>query len=94
LKVFGAYASDTAHAVLLVKVFSENVSKAKFEGTFLETHERDEIVVLEFRPSNGGLMHPACLWSQWIAPGEPDLLSIAAITDEFRPDIAAAGDDR
>lgn len=82
------------HGVMLVDVFYENVSKAKFEGTLLETHERDENVVLEFRPDNGELMHVACLWSRWSAPGEPDLLSFAAITDEPPPEIAAAGHDR
>lgn len=83
-----------SHGVMLVDVFYENVSKAKFEGTLLETHERDENVVLEFRPSNGELMHVACLWSRWSAPGQPDLLSFAAITDEPPPEVAAAGHDR
>ncbi|MGF6370887.1 putative SOS response-associated peptidase YedK [Paraburkholderia sp. RAU6.4a] len=82
------------HGVLLVEVFYENVSKAKFEGTLLETHERDENIVLEFRPSNGELMHVACLWSRCSAPNEPDLLSFAAITDEPPPEVAAAGHDR
>ncbi|MFM0170313.1 SOS response-associated peptidase family protein [Paraburkholderia sediminicola] len=82
------------HGVMLVDVFYENVSRAKMEGTLLETHERDENVVLEFRPSNGELMHVACLWSRWSAPGQPDLLSFAAITDEPPPEVAAAGHDR
>lgn len=82
------------HGVILVDVFYENVSKAKFEGTLSETHDRDENIVLEFRPSNGELMHVACLWSRWTAPGEPDLLSFAAITDEPPPEVAAAGHDR
>jgi putative SOS response-associated peptidase YedK len=82
------------HGVMLVDVFYENVSKAKMEGTLLETHQKDENVVLEFRPSNGQVMHVACLWSRWTAPGEPDLLSFAAITDEPPPEIAAAGHDR
>ncbi|MEZ2307216.1 SOS response-associated peptidase family protein [Paraburkholderia sp. RCC_158] len=82
------------HGVMLVDVFYENVSKAKFEGTLLETHERDENVILEFRPSSGELMHVACLWSRWSAPGQPDLLSFAAITDDPPPEIAAAGHDR
>lgn len=82
------------HGVMLVDVFYENVSKAKFEGTLSETHERDENIVLEFRPNNGELMHVACLWSRWSAPGEPDLYSFAAITDEPPPEIAAAGHDR
>jgi putative SOS response-associated peptidase YedK len=82
------------HGVLLVDVFYENVSKAKMEGTLLETHEKDENVVLEFRPNNGQLMHVACLWSRWSAPGQPDLLSFAAITDEPPPEVVAAGHDR
>jgi putative SOS response-associated peptidase YedK len=82
------------HGVMLVDVFYENVSKAKFEGTLSETHKRDENVVLEFRPSNGQLMLVACLWSRWTAPGEPDLLSFAAITDEPPQEVAAAGHDR
>jgi putative SOS response-associated peptidase YedK len=64
------------------------------EGTLLENHENDENVVLEFRPNNGQLMHVACLWSRWTAPGEPDLLSFAAITDEPPPEVEAAGHDR
>ncbi|MFM0036252.1 SOS response-associated peptidase family protein [Paraburkholderia strydomiana] len=82
------------HGVMLVNVFYENVSKAKMEGTLSETHERDEKVVLEFHPSNGELMLVACLWSRWSAPGEPDLLSFAAITDEPPVEVAAAGHDR
>lgn len=82
------------HGIMLVDVFYENVSKAKMEGTLLESHEQDENVVLEFRPNNGQLMHVACLWSRWSAPGEPDLLSFAAITDEPPPEVEAAGHDR
>jgi putative SOS response-associated peptidase YedK len=70
------------------------VSKAKFEGTLSETHDRNENIVLEFRPRNGQLMLVACLWSRWSAPGEPDLLSFAAITDEPPEEVAAAGHDR
>jgi putative SOS response-associated peptidase YedK len=36
----------------------------------------------------------ACLCSRWSAPGEPDLLSFAAITDEPPEEVAAAGHDR
>jgi putative SOS response-associated peptidase YedK len=82
------------HGVMLVDVFYENVKKAKYENTLLETHDRDENVVLEFRPNNGQLMHVACLWSRWTAPRQPDLLSFAAITDEPPPEIEAAGHDR
>jgi len=79
---------------MLVDAFYENVSKAKMEGTLFDSHERDEDVVLEFPPYNSQLMHVACLWSRWSAPGETDLLSFAAITDEPPPEVAAAGHDR
>jgi putative SOS response-associated peptidase YedK len=36
----------------------------------------------------------ACLWSRWSAPGDPDLLSFAAITDEPPAEVAAAGHDQ
>ena len=79
---------------MVVDVFYENVSRAKMEGRTLAEGEKDENVVLEFRPSNGLPMLVACLWSRWTAPGEPDLLSFAAITDEPPPEVAAAGHDR
>lgn len=79
---------------MLVDVFYENVKKWKFENTLLETHDKDENVVLESRPNNGQLLSVACLWSRWAAPGQPDLLSFAAISDEPPPEGAAAGHDR
>jgi len=50
--------------------------------------------VLEFKPQTRGRMLIACLWSRWSAPGEPDLLSFAAITDDPPPEVSAAGHDR
>jgi putative SOS response-associated peptidase YedK len=82
------------HGIMLADVFYENVKRATNENTLLETHEREENVVLEFRPGNGQLIHVACLWSHWSAPGQPDLLSFAAITDELPPEVEAAGHDR
>lgn len=67
------------HGAMLVDVFYENISKAKIEGKLLETQERDENIVLEFRLSNGQLMSVACLWSHWSAHGQPELISFAAI---------------
>jgi putative SOS response-associated peptidase YedK len=83
-----------SHGVLVVDAFYENVSRAKMEGRVLAEGEPDENVVLEFRPNPPHDMLVACLWSRWSAPGEPDLLSFAAITDEPPPEIAAAGHDR
>jgi putative SOS response-associated peptidase YedK len=83
-----------SHGLMVVNAFFENVSRAKMEGCELQDGEKDENMVLEFRPNTGGEMLVACLWSQWKAPGEPDLLSFAAITDEPPPEVAAAGHDR
>jgi len=83
-----------SHGVLVVNAFYENVSRAKMEGRVLAEGEEDENVVLEFRPEPPHDMLVACLWSHWSAPGEPDLLSFAVITDEPPPEVAAAGHDR
>ncbi|ANB73646.1 hypothetical protein AYM40_15735 [Paraburkholderia phytofirmans OLGA172] len=83
-----------SHGILVVNAFYENVSRAKMEGRELSEGEKDENVVLEFKPNPAHDMLVACLWSRWSAPGEPDLLSFAAITDEPPPEIAAAGHDR
>lgn len=71
-----------SHALMLATRFYENVQR---EG---------KNVVLEFTPRTGQDMWVACLWSRWSAPGERDLLSFAAITDEPPPEVAAAGHDR
>ena len=71
-----------SHGLLVVNAFYENVQQ---DG---------RNVVLEFRPQPEQDMLVACLWSRWSAPGEPELLSFAAITDEPPPEIAAAGHGR
>ncbi|MEW9586610.1 SOS response-associated peptidase family protein [Paraburkholderia sp. DGU8] len=83
-----------SHGLMVINAFFENVSRAKMEGRELQDGEKDENVVLEFRPNTGGEMLVACLWSHWKAPGEPDLLSFAAITDEPPEEVAVAGHDR
>jgi putative SOS response-associated peptidase YedK len=71
-----------SHGILVVSRFFENVQR---DG---------KNIVLEFNPRTGEDMLVACLWSHWTAPGEPDLLSFAAITDEPPAEVAAAGHDR
>jgi putative SOS response-associated peptidase YedK len=83
-----------SHGLLVVNAFYENVKKAKLEGRELRPGEKDENVVLEFRPRLAVDMLVACLWSRWHGNGESDLLSFAAITDEPPAEIAAAGHDR
>jgi putative SOS response-associated peptidase YedK len=79
---------------MVVNRFYENVSRHRVEGRELSPGELEENVVLEFTPKPAHEMLVACLWSHWQGPGEPDLLSFAAITDEPPPEVAAAGHDR
>jgi putative SOS response-associated peptidase YedK len=83
-----------SHAVMLASAFYENVAQHSVEGRALREGEKPQNVVLEFKPRPAQHMLVACLWSRWSAPGEPDLLSFAAITDEPPPEVAAAGHDR
>ena len=55
--------------------------------------EKEENVILEFRPRPAEEMLVACLWSHW-QERDDSLLSFAAITDEPPPEVAAAGHDR
>ena len=82
------------HGIAVVNAFYENVNRHRAEGRELTVDEMVENVVLEFKPRPTQDMLVACLWSRWTAPGEPDLLSFAAITDEPPPEVAAAGHDR
>jgi putative SOS response-associated peptidase YedK len=84
------------HGIMVVNAFYENVSRHKVEHRELAEGEKEENVVLEFRPNPPHDMLVACLWSHLKGgkPGEPDLYSFAAITDEPPPEVAAAGHDR
>lgn len=82
------------HGIIIVNAFYENVDRHRLEGRELKPGEKPENAVLEFNPQPKQDMLVACLWAHWRAPGEPDLLSFAAITDEPPPEIAAAGHDR
>lgn len=70
------------HGIMIVNRFYENVDRG------------GKNVVLQFDPTPPQRMLVACLWSRTPIPGEPDLWSFAAITDEPPPEIAAAGHDR
>ena len=71
-----------SHAVMVIDGFYEHVKR---DGAN---------VILQFSPRPRQDMLVACLWSRWTAPGQPDLLSFAAITDEPPAEVAAAGHDR
>ncbi|QBB70623.1 hypothetical protein ELE36_09730 [Pseudolysobacter antarcticus] len=82
-----------SHGIALVSAFFENVSRHTMENRELSPGEREENVILEFRPQPAQTMLVACLWSRWEGEGGP-LLSFAAITDEPPAEVAAAGHDR
>ncbi len=83
-----------SHGIMVANAFYENVSRHKMEGRELAAGEKEENVILQFKPDSSQEMLVACLWSHWTGAGEPDLLSFAAITDEPPAEVAAAGHDR
>jgi putative SOS response-associated peptidase YedK len=82
------------HAVVMVRAFFENVSKHAYEHRSLLDGEREENLVIEFRPSAEKLLPIACLWDRWQGQGEPELQSFAAITDLPPREVAVTGHDR
>ena len=83
-----------SHGVMLASAFYENVKRHRMEGRELAEDEKEENVVLEFKPNGLDEMWVACIWSRWTAPGQPTLLSFAAVTDEPPAEVVAAGHDR
>ena len=82
------------HAIMMVDEFFENVPLHLYEKRDLAAGEKEANVVLRFRPDTSAPMLVACLWDHWKKPGEADLFSFAAITDEPPPEIAATGHQR
>jgi putative SOS response-associated peptidase YedK len=82
------------HGLIVATAFFENVSRHAMEHRELAPGEKEQNVILEFRPNDGQEMLVACLWSHWTGKEAPDLLSFAAITDEPPAEVAAAGHDR
>jgi putative SOS response-associated peptidase YedK len=82
------------HAIMVVESFYENVKLHSMEHRELKAGEREQNVVLQFKPQPAQTMYIACLFSHWTDPQEPDLRGFAAITDEPPADVAAAGHDR
>ena len=82
------------HAIMVVESFFENVKLHTMEHRELKTGEREQNVVLQFKPEPAQTMYVACLWSHWTDLKEPDHRGFAAITDEPPAAVAAAGHDR
>jgi putative SOS response-associated peptidase YedK len=83
-----------SHGIMIVNAFYEHVTVPKRNSDGSIAGDETENIILEFKPRPTQDMLVACLWSHWTGPGEPDLDSFAAITDEPPAEIAAAGHDR
>jgi putative SOS response-associated peptidase YedK len=94
LEKFWSEQFGTHHAILVVESFFENVKRHSMEHRQLLAGEKEENIVLQFKPEPAQIMYIACLWSHWTDAKEPDLRGFAAITDEPPADVAAAGHDR
>jgi putative SOS response-associated peptidase YedK len=81
------------HGVVVVQAFYEHVPRHAIAGRTLGADEKEQDVVLEFRPDPPRDLLLACLWAEWEGP-EGRLLSFATITDAPPSDVAAAGHDR
>ncbi len=79
---------------MVVESFFENVKLHTMQHREIEAGEREQNVVLQFKPEPAQSLYIACLWSHWMDANEPDLRGFAAITDEPPADVAAAGHDR
>jgi putative SOS response-associated peptidase YedK len=87
----------STHGLMIVNAFYENVKRHNMEHRELQPGEKEENVVLEFRPQPRQDMLIACLYSHWtplVGAAEGDLWSFAAVTDEPPPEVADAGHDR
>lgn len=82
------------HGVVIASAFFENVKVHRYERRALAPGEREANAVLEFRPDPAEDLLLACIWSHWTAPGQPELLSFALITEGPPPEVALAGHDR
>lgn len=82
------------HAVMVINGFYENVPRHLYERRELKPGEALSNMVLQFKPRPATDMLVACLWDQWSKPGEPDLWSFAALTDEPPPEVAETGHQR
>lgn len=81
------------HGVVVVQAFYEHVPRHATAGPTPGADEKEQDVVLEFRPDPPRDLLLACLWAEWEGP-EGRLLSFATITDTPPHDVAAAGHDR
>ncbi len=94
LRSSGASSSDPITPSWSLKASTKTSNVTRWNTATLPPSEREQNVVLQFKPEPAQTMYIACLWSHWTDPKEPDLRGFAAITDEPPADVAAAGHDR
>lgn len=95
LKGFWKQQYGKTHGVIVIARFYEHVPRHLAEGRqSLQPGEKPGTVVVEFWPEPQQDLVLACVWARWTAPGVPDLLSFAIITDDPPPEIRAVGHDR
>lgn len=94
LKGFWGPLYRTSRGVVVLSAFYEHVPRHLAEGRVLGPGEKQKDAIVEFRPEPAQDVIAACLWSRWAAPGVPDLLSFALITEDPPPEVLAVGHDR
>ena len=94
LKGFWKELYGTHHGVVILSAFYEHVPRHLAEGRPLQPDETLSTTQVEFRPDAPQDLLAACIWSRWSAPGQPDLLSFALITEDPPTEISAVGHDR
>jgi putative SOS response-associated peptidase YedK len=82
------------HALMVLNGFYENVKRHDLSRRELAAGEKPENVVLHFKPRPTLPMLVPCVWSDWTQEGEAPLRSMALITTDPPPEIAAAGHNR
>ena len=83
------------HGLLMVYRFWENIDPKNYKADKLTGEDQaKENIVIMFEPNDGDVMLVPTIFDVW-RPGTDDTLySTALITDNPRPEIAAAGHDR
>lgn len=94
LRGFWKHQYGHTHGVVILNAFYEHVPLHLVEGRALEPGEAVKTTIVEFKPDTEQDLLAACIWSRWSAPGEPDLLSFALITEDPPSEILAVGHDR
>lgn len=94
LRGFWKQLYGTHHGVVILSAFYEHVPSHLAQGRPLEPDEAPSTTQVEFRPAPPQDLLAACIWSRWSAPGVPDLLSFALITEDPPPEVRAVGHDR